>query len=72
MARFVQIEYEDKYDLLEKQERIDFIDTYSAAYRKQVIGAVCGRFVLGRTAHRAEAGTLDFHDLLVRARQLLA
>jgi GT2 family glycosyltransferase len=39
VARFVQIEYEDKYDLLEKQERIDFIDTYSAAYRQEVLQA---------------------------------
>ncbi len=38
-ARFVQLEYEDKYDLLRGQERIDFIDTYSAAYRRQVLMA---------------------------------
>ncbi|MFZ0544112.1 MAG: sugar transferase [Candidatus Promineifilaceae bacterium] len=37
VARFVQLEYEDKYDLLRGQERIDFIDTYSAAYRRQVL-----------------------------------
>jgi glycosyltransferase involved in cell wall biosynthesis len=37
VARFVQIEYEDKYDLLEKQAQIDFIDTYSAAYRREVL-----------------------------------
>ncbi|MFN2124760.1 MAG: glycosyltransferase [Candidatus Promineifilaceae bacterium] len=37
VARFVQIEYEDKYDLLEKQSQIDFIDTYSAAYRREVL-----------------------------------
>jgi glycosyltransferase involved in cell wall biosynthesis len=35
MARFVQIEYEDKYDLLRQQTHIDFIDTYAAAYRRQ-------------------------------------
>jgi lipopolysaccharide/colanic/teichoic acid biosynthesis glycosyltransferase/glycosyltransferase involved in cell wall biosynthesis len=39
VARFVQLEYEDKYDLLKGQERIDFIDTYSAAYRRQVLMA---------------------------------
>lgn len=39
VARFVQIEYEDRYDLLKNQERINFIDTYSAAYRRQVIQA---------------------------------
>ncbi len=37
VARFVQIEYEDKYDLLRTQERINFIDTYSAAYRRAVL-----------------------------------
>ncbi len=37
VARFVQIEYEDKYDLLATQTRIDFIDTYSAAYRREVL-----------------------------------
>lgn len=37
VARFVQLEYEDKYDLLRSQESIDFIDTYSAAYRRDVL-----------------------------------
>jgi lipopolysaccharide/colanic/teichoic acid biosynthesis glycosyltransferase/GT2 family glycosyltransferase len=37
VARFVQLEYEDKYDLLRTQENIDFIDTYSAAYRREVL-----------------------------------
>lgn len=37
VARFVQIEYEDKYDLLRTQPQIDFIDTYAAAYRRQVL-----------------------------------
>lgn len=37
VARFVQLEYEDKYDLLRPQESIDFIDTYSAAYRRAVM-----------------------------------
>ncbi|MFV0523553.1 MAG: glycosyltransferase [Acidimicrobiales bacterium] len=41
-ARFVQLEYEDKYDLLERQELIDFVDTYSAAYRRDAIVAVGG------------------------------
>ena len=35
-ARFVQQEYESKYARLLKQESIDFIDTYSAAYRREV------------------------------------
>ncbi len=37
VARFVQLEYEDKYDLLRTQSTIDFIDTYSAAYRRDVL-----------------------------------
>lgn len=37
VARFVQIEYEDKYDLLYQSEYIDFIDTYSAAYRAKIL-----------------------------------
>jgi lipopolysaccharide/colanic/teichoic acid biosynthesis glycosyltransferase/glycosyltransferase involved in cell wall biosynthesis len=36
VARFVQLEYEDKYDLLKRKKFIDFIDTYSAAYRRDV------------------------------------
>ncbi|OQY52235.1 MAG: hypothetical protein B6247_17630 [Candidatus Parabeggiatoa sp. nov. 2] len=36
IARFVQLEYEDKYRLLEKESYIDFIDTYSAAFRQEV------------------------------------
>ena len=33
-ARFVQIEYEDKYRVMSDQENIDFIDTYSAGFRR--------------------------------------
>ncbi len=35
-ARFVQAEYQDKYRQLEKRREIDFIDTYSAGFRRQV------------------------------------
>jgi glycosyltransferase involved in cell wall biosynthesis len=34
VARFVQIEYEDRYRLMAGLSSIDFIDTYSAAYRR--------------------------------------
>jgi len=34
-ARFVQMEYEDKYRYMEKEDFIDFIDTYSAGFRKE-------------------------------------
>jgi len=36
VARFVQIEYEDRYDRMVGQERIDFVDTYSAGYRRDI------------------------------------
>ena len=42
MARFVQIEYEDKYDRLAKQHYIDFVDTYSAGYRRLAFLAAGG------------------------------
>ena len=34
-ARFVQIEYEDRYQLMVGLSSIDFIDTYSAAFRRE-------------------------------------
>ena len=36
LARFVQAEFEDKYDRLRHSKTIDFVDTYSAAYRRSV------------------------------------
>lgn len=36
VARFTQVEYEDRYDRMLGAERIDFIDTYSAAYRRDI------------------------------------
>jgi glycosyltransferase involved in cell wall biosynthesis len=39
-ARFVQVEYEEKYDRLKHYSRISFIDTYSAAYRREALLAV--------------------------------
>jgi glycosyltransferase involved in cell wall biosynthesis len=37
VARFVQAEYESKYRHMQGRSRIDFIDTYSAAYRRDVL-----------------------------------
>lgn len=34
VARFVQLEYEDKYRRMAREASIDFIDTYSAGYRR--------------------------------------
>lgn len=36
IARFVQLEYEDKYDKMSREKYIDFIDTYSAAFKKDI------------------------------------
>ena len=35
-ARFVQCEYAYKYERMKRMPAIDFIDTYSAAYRREV------------------------------------
>jgi GT2 family glycosyltransferase len=35
VARFVQIEYEDRYRLMAGFDSIDFVDTYSAAFRRE-------------------------------------
>ena len=37
VARFVQLEYEEKYDRLRAQPVIDFVDTYSCAYRRAAL-----------------------------------
>jgi glycosyltransferase involved in cell wall biosynthesis len=34
VARFVQVEYEDRYRMMADLDSIDFIDTYSAAFRR--------------------------------------
>ena len=36
VPRFVQLEYEDRYDRMAGAETINFVDTYSAAYRRDV------------------------------------
>jgi GT2 family glycosyltransferase len=42
VARFVQQEYQDRYDRMAGQTSIDFVDTYSAAYRRTVFLAAGG------------------------------
>lgn len=49
VARFVQAEYEEKYDRLARMSQIDFVDTHAAAYRRDVFVAYGGfdpRFLL--------------------------
>ena len=36
VARFVQAEYEEKYDRLKRESQIDFVDTHAAGYRADV------------------------------------
>jgi len=36
MARFAQLEFEERFEMLKKVESIDMVDTYSAGYRKEV------------------------------------
>lgn len=36
IAKFVQVEYEEKYEILARSPCIDLIDTYSAAFRRKV------------------------------------
>ncbi len=36
VPRFTQLEYEDRYDRMAGAANIDFVDTYSAAYRREV------------------------------------
>lgn len=35
-ARFAQVEFEERFELLKKTELIDMVDTYSAAFRREV------------------------------------
>lgn len=49
VARFAQAEYEEKYRRLARMQQIDFVDTYAAAYRRDLFWAHDGfdpRFVL--------------------------
>ena len=40
--RFVQLEYEERYRRMERRRSIDFVDTYAAAYRRDVFEAAGG------------------------------
>jgi len=42
LPRFVQCEYEERYERMAKLKQIDFIDTYSAGYRRQIFLAEGG------------------------------
>lgn len=42
VARFVQIEFEERFDLLEKAGKTDMVDTYSAGYRYHIFRELGG------------------------------
>lgn len=50
VARFVQREYESKYERMLRQFTIDFVDTYSAAFRRDAFLAAGGFSAAFRTA----------------------
>jgi glycosyltransferase involved in cell wall biosynthesis len=37
VARFVQLEYETRYERMARHDTIDFVDTYSAGYRRDIL-----------------------------------
>lgn len=41
-ARFAQIEFEERFEMLKRAESIDMVDTYSAAYRRAVFLSMGG------------------------------
>jgi GT2 family glycosyltransferase len=50
IPRFVQQEYQDRYDRMAGQPQIDFVDTYSAGYRRDLFLAAGGFDTLFPTA----------------------
>lgn len=46
LPRFTQLEYQDRYDRMAKADSIDFVDTYSAAYRRDLF-QINGGFDVG-------------------------
>lgn len=42
IARFAQVEFEERFNMLKKAESIDMVDTYSAGYRKSVFLSLGG------------------------------
>ena len=59
LPRFVQCEYEERYERMARSREIDFIDTYSAGYRREVfVGA--GGFDTAYTNASVEDQELSF------------
>src|SRR5690606_6326340 len=56
----------------ELKQAAEDVVTRAVELRRQMIGAVLGQFTLESVADRRAAGQLEFHDLLVFARKVLA
>lgn len=50
VAKFVQLEYETKYEKMKHDQYIDFVDTYSAAFRKEMFMQAGGYSAIFPTA----------------------
>lgn len=50
VARFTQVEYEGRYDRMAREKYIDFIDTYSAGYRRDIFLKTGGFDIIFSTA----------------------
>ena len=59
IPRFVQCEYEERYELMSRRRWIDFVDTYSAGYRREVFLAQ-GGFDIGYPSASVEDQELSF------------
>ncbi len=59
-------------DEVELGQRAHELLEHVKRHRRLVLGAIMGRFVLDAATDRASSGRLEFHDLLVLARRLLA
>jgi lipopolysaccharide/colanic/teichoic acid biosynthesis glycosyltransferase/GT2 family glycosyltransferase len=57
VPRFTQLEYQDRYDRMAGTESIDFVDTYSAAYRRDIFFANGG---FDPRYHKVEDQELSF------------
>ena len=59
IPRFVQCEYEERYELMSRHKWIDFVDTYSAGYRRHVFLAQ-GGFDVGYPSASVEDQEFSF------------
>jgi GT2 family glycosyltransferase len=64
IARFVQLEFEERYLLLSSKETIDFVDTYSAGFRIEALKSVGG---FDESFPKADNEDVDLSYKLARA-----